>query len=457
MGYIMSEMKSLDQYLKQRKGRWYYVRRVPLRYAHVDKRGLIKSALKTSSREVARARRDSLAEADDLYWSALASSRAKGSNASAVSRYRAAKARAFARGFIYTPVEELSVQNDMTEVIDRIRALEGSLSTRQAVPETDALLGTAPKASIPISEAFELYCDKISIGDQKGKSPDQRRNWRKVKARAVKNFIGLRGDKPMAEIDRHDGQAFFEWWGAKVDPKDDSKPRSGNSANKDLTNLRILFRSYWSYEGEPKRDNPFDDLRFKNVVYKDIPPFSVDWLENRILAKGALDSLNEDARLIIYALIETGCRPSEIANLRKEHIILDANVPHLKIRPTANRKLKSKSASRDIPLLGVSLEAMKQRPTGFPRYRDKGSVLSQTLMKRFKANGLFQSADHRIYSIRHAFEKRMLEAEIDYGLRCILMGHHNTRPSYGDGGSLEYRRDQMAKFTLQKTMARKVV
>jgi hypothetical protein len=92
---------------------------------------------------------------------------------------------------------------------------------------------------------------------------------------------------------------------------------------------------------------------------------------------------------------------------------------------------------------------MKQRPNGFPRYRDKGSILSQTLMKRFKANDLFESPDHRIYSIRHAFEKRMLEADIDYGLRCILMGHHNTRPSYGDGGSLEYRRDQMKKFILR--------
>jgi len=350
--------------------------------------------------------------------------------------------------YIYTPVEELSAQNDMSEVIDRLRALESSLGTRQAVPETDALLGTAPKASIPISEAFELYCDKMSIADQKGKSPDQRQNWRKVKARAVKNFIRLRGDKPMAEIDRMDRQAFFEWWGAKVDPKDGSRPRSGNSANKDLTNLRILFRSYWSYEGEAKRDNPFDDLRFKNVVYKDIPPFSVDWLQNRILAKGALDSLNEDARFIVYAMIETGCRPSEIANLRKEHIILDHDVPHLKIRPTADRKLKSKSARRDIPLLGVSLEAMMQRPNGFPRYRDKGSILSQTLMKRFKAEGLCETPDHRIYSIRNAFEKRMLEADIDYGLRCILMGHHNTRPSYGDGGSLEYQREQMAKFML---------
>ena len=45
----------------------------------------------------------------------------------------------------------------------------------------------------------------------------------------------------------------------------------------------------------------------------------------------------------------------------------------------------------------------------------------------------------------------MLEAELDYGLRCTLMGHHNARPSYGDGGSLVYGQDQLAKITLGKT------
>lgn len=450
MGYIMTEMKSLDQYLKQRKSRWYYVRRVPSRYADVDTRRLIKTALKTSSLEVARARRDSLAEADDLYWSSLVTSSPSSLNG-AVARYRAAKARAFARGYIYTPVEDLAAQTDMTEVIDRLQTLEGSLGTRQESVETDALLGTAPKASIPISEAFTLYCEKITVGDHKGKSPDQRRSWRKVKNRAVQNFIRLRGDKPMAEIDRTDAQSFYEWWGNRVDPKDGSKPLNANSANKDLTNLRILITAYWVYEGEPKRENPFTGLRFKNVVYRDIPPFSSHWLETKVLADDALASLNEDARLIVYALIETGCRPSEIANLRAEHIILGDEVPHLRIRPTLNRKLKSKSASRDIPLLGVSLEAMKLRPDGFKTYRDRSAALSQTLMKAFKANNLLETSDHRIYSIRHAFEKRMLEADIDYGLRCILMGHHNSRPSYGDGGSLKYRSDQMKKIILKNT------
>jgi len=448
----MSEMRRLDQYLKQRKGRWYYVRRVPLRFRDVDNRDVIKLALKTGSREVARARRDSLAEADEQLWSSLATFHPASNPNADVRRYRAAKSRALARGFIYTPVQELaSDAADMGDVLARLNVLEGSLGKPQEVAETDALIGTAPKASIKISAAFELYCDKITVGDLKGKSPAQRKNWRKVKNRAVQNFIRLRGDKPMSDVTRADGQAFYEWWGSRVDPKDGSKPLNANSANKDLTSLRILFKSYWAYEGEPKRENPFADLRFKNVVYRTIPPFSASWIETKLLANGALSSLKDEARLILFALIETGCRPSEIANLRSEHIILNVDVPHLRIRPTDTRKLKSKSASRDIPLLGVSLEAMRRAPDGFPSYRDKGTSLSNTLMKFFKANSLLETPDHRIYSLRHAFEKRMLEAELDYGLRCILMGHHNARPSYGDGGSLTYRRDQLAKITLGKT------
>ena len=40
----------------------------------------------------------------------------------------------------------------------------------------------------------------------------------------------------------------------------------------------------------------------------------------------------------------------------------------------------------------------------------------------------------------------MQETGLDYGLRCTLMGHKNTRPQYGDGGSLEYRRKEMLKI-----------
>jgi len=63
----MALMRDLDQYLQQRGKRWHYVRRVPKKYTDFDTRTYVRKALKTSSLEVARARRDELAKADDQY------------------------------------------------------------------------------------------------------------------------------------------------------------------------------------------------------------------------------------------------------------------------------------------------------------------------------------------------------------------------------------------------------
>ena len=64
----------------------------------------------------------------------------------------------------------------MAVLLVRIETLQNRLRKPQAVAETEALIGTAPKVSIRVSEAFDLYCDKITVGDLKGKSPAQRKN-----------------------------------------------------------------------------------------------------------------------------------------------------------------------------------------------------------------------------------------------------------------------------------------
>jgi len=438
----MPVMKRLNQYLKRRGDRWNYHRRVPTVYQDIDPRGTIRVALDTASVEIARARRDALAKADELFWRLL-----KVGKPTALDSYEAARQRAMARGFVYIPAEDLAVEATLDEILDRLKKLD--IASPMATSDADAMLGLVKPSAVSITQAFKTYCEKICAADLKGKSESQLRNWTKVKRRAVNNFVAVCGDLPMDAINRSHAKQIFDWWSARVNPTDGSKPLHANSANKDLTNLRILYERFWNYQGEDKRDNPFRNLRFKNVVYKDIPAFDSSWIENHILAARALDDLNFEARCIIYALVETGCRPSEIANLRPEHIVLDHAVPHLKIRPQSNRQLKSKSARRDVPLLGVSLEAMKANPNGFPRYREKTDSLSATLGKYFKTRGLFPTENHRIYSFRHSFEKRMLEAGLDYGLRCTLIGHYNNRPDYGDGGSLEFRRDEMAKMTLK--------
>lgn len=146
-------------------------------------------------------------------------------------------------------------------------------------------------------------------------------------------------------------------------------------------------------------------------------------------------------------LIETGCRPSEIINLRVEDFHIEELVPYISISARTDREVKTDTSERDIPLVGISLEAARRAaPRAFAHYYDKGELFSANMMKNFRNRGLLESSDHKIYSFRHAFEKRMQEANIDYGLRCLLMGHKTTRPVYGDGGSLSYRREELLKI-----------
>ena len=141
-------------------------------------------------------------------------------------------------------------------------------------------------------------------------------------------------------------------------------------------------------------------------------------------------------------MVNTGYRPSEGAALTDQTISLDGDVPHIRIEPDG-RQLKSQYARREIPLTGVSLEAFRSFPAGFPRYRDNAS-LSATVNKYLRANGLLETPEHSFYSLRHSFEDRMLEAGIDERIRRDLFGHTLDRERYGKGASLARKAELLA-------------
>ena len=219
-----------------------------------------------------------------------------------------------------------------------------------------------------------------------------------------------------------------------------------NTANRHVGNMRQLYKAFFTHFGDEERQNPFRNIYFKGKVRSRVQVFEDKWVREKILSPGMFDGLNPELQTIIFVLIETGARLSEIANLMPEDIRIDSDISHIFIMPRANRVLKTPDSQRDIPLIGVAFEALKRTPEGFPKYRDKGALVSANLMKAFKVRKLLPTKDHVIYSFRHSFEKRMLEANLDYGLRCLLMGHKNDRPSYGDGGSMKYRHDQLIKI-----------
>ena len=272
-------------------------------------------------------------------------------------------------------------------------------------------------------------------------------SWEKTKRTSINYFIDVIGDLPIAAISRDDALSYRNWWMERMIPREEGeKPAKPNTANRHIGNMRTLHEAYFSHKGDEERLNPFRKMFFKGESRVDVPPFEDDWVRSKILAPGIFDDLRWELRCIIYVLIETGCRTSEICNLLPEDIKLKANVPFIRIRPRQNREIKTETSIRDIPLVGVALEAMRAAPEGFEHYRDRGELVSANLMKAFRQRGLFPTTDHVIYSFRHAFEKRMLEAGLDYGLRCTLMGHKTDRPAYGDGGSMAYRRDELMKI-----------
>ena len=440
------EDKSPNRHLQQRNGNFFYKRRVPKEISALDARGEhIRISLKTDDIAVARTKRDIYEAADNEYWASLVMG-FEGDKARL--QYASAVKRAEALGFSYKPASVLAL-----EPIEALaQRLEAVLDVRTERSTLVSVLGVVDQPLATVSKAERIFLEEIVPHELTGKSKDQRERWIAKKKRSFKNFIDLVGDKPLADITKEDANKFYKYWLEKIAPKGDRGTRSPSTGNRDLGNLRTLYKAYFTYMGQKDRENPFDDLSFSEKKKRKRPPFPVEWIKENILTPGKLAGLNDEARAILLILIETGARMGEISNLTSSTIQISGNIPHINIEPRDDpndpREIKTQSSIRSVPLIGMALEALRRHPHGFPRYKDKETVLSNTLNKFFRDNHLFPSTKHTIYSFRHAFEDRMKEAGIDHELRRILMGHTIDRPDYGIGGSMEWRLKELKKIEL---------
>ena len=434
--------KNKNQYLERRGDLWYYFRRVPKGVWHLYPRRRIRKALRTKNVDEARLRRDLLNKELETEWGKLAFyGKSAKQHQSAEDDYQLARARCGMLGHNYKPLTDLIEDQDLPDMLARLDSIREFANDESYV---QAVFGLVAAPEHGFRDALRLYVETIAPHEITSKSKEQRRKWIEERERSIEAFETVCGPLSLGEITRHHAVSFHQHWRDQIIP--DNSSYQPNTANKKIGHLRKIYRLYWTYYGQEDRPNPFRNLRFQSRYEPTTPVFTDDWVRTKILAKGALDGLIKEAQLVVPILIETGCRLSEIVNLQPEHIRLDHEVPHIKIRPTQNRELKTPSSKRDIPLIGVALKAMKQAPGGFPKYADNATALSNLLGAAFRRRGLFPTPEHRIYSFRHSFEKRMLEAGLDYGLRCTLMGHKNDRPQYGDGGSLEFRRNELLKL-----------
>ena len=232
-----------------------------------------------------------------------------------------ADARA-ALGFEYVDNEQV-LQLPIEGLLNRLEALVAK-GVGEPVNRA-ALLGTEKRPAFPLSKLFEEF-EQVVAEEIKDLSPEQLRIWRNGRIRAVAQFVDRVGDKPVTDVTHDDALDYVDWWRGRI-VSDDALPKT---ANKDIGQLSRMLKDV-SVRRRLNIPEIFKGLRLRGEIEKSRVPYETKFIQDRLLAAGALDGLNEDARHVLYVVADTGLRPSEVVNLTEAAICLDAAIPHVKI------------------------------------------------------------------------------------------------------------------------------
>lgn len=193
--------------------------------------------------------------------------------------------------------------------------------------------------------------------------------------RAVEQFVAVVGDKPITELSEDDGIDYTERWRARVAKGE----VAAKTANRNLGQLSRMLKEM-SIRRRFSLPDIFKGLHLRDETERPRQPFDAGFIRENFLRGRRLENLNDEARRVLYVMIETGLRPSEIVNLTRSTIHLAAPIPYVEVLPEG-RRLKTEDSRREIPLVGSALVALKKQPDGFPKYRDRTTVLLATVNK----------------------------------------------------------------------------
>lgn len=428
-------MRHQDRYLTQRGNTFQYNRRVPVDVVTQDQRGdRIKRSLRTNSLLEARQLRNMFEYADEQYWLALRS----GYNTEVALNFydKAVQQLTFSSSHTHTNLKfNLDTPSDdfgLCNLADVDRRRD-DLSVNRGTKYN--------KAAKPVSVILSEYVDHLRNNIWLGKSSAQMNMSEKPVQRAVHNFTRVCGDLPLNGVSKEHAIQLYNFWRDRVAKGE----VSWSTANRDLGNMRCLFRYHNSMSGLNEITNPFEGLMFSKPRHTNKrPSFSMQFVNNNwVNADSSIQKMKNSALIrAIFVMIGTGCRPSEVFNLLTSNIILSEDIPYIKIRDRDGRELKTSQSNRDIPLFGIALVAVKKQlainPKGFEEFHDREASMTTAIGKFMRENiSLKESEAHTLYSFRHMAEDLAKDANLDLELRMELFGHSKNRPEYGRGYSIK--------------------
>jgi len=408
-------------YMRKRRGYWYYVRRVPRNVQAHEAHPFIVRSTKIRIGDdprgvVARIRVQEFDAQQSARWQDLMAGIDPGQR----ERYQRNLRIAAEHRLPYLAQPEVAALPDEA-FMHRLRIVEAQPSPDLA----SAMFGTVPPPSIMISDVLDEY-SKLNAASLAAKSPNQLKKWRVARETSLQIFMEVnKGDLELAKITRAHVLTYRNHWSQQAV---EGKIQIG-SANKYIGRFSGIVKAV--AEAHQINIAPvLQKIYIGGAKKGKRQSFETEWVQSVLLKEGALEGMNEEARAIVYLIAETGLRLVEACNLTKSTINLDHKIPHIQVRPEG-RQLKTDQSERDIPLVGVALMAMKKHPEGFPRYRDKNASCSAAINKFLKTNFNIEGSQ-TLYSLRHTFKNRLRSARCQDEISVRLMGHDYDLPEYGE-------------------------
>lgn len=442
MGFVLDYMQTL------KSGSFRYRRRVPKHLVEVIRRGEILHYLGGSRKEALRAYQLVHREVERLFRQASLGSRAGPVSPRHFEGHEYedhARLIAKMRSDGFDPYEDhVSIGQNYF----RQQVADGLLDAypvdphdgEPEVPHSEAdyiralYNGPPPKPAPTLTDAMRLYLAE-NAGTDSPENHKKRQRVERVVSNA-KNALG--GDRKLTDINWHDARAVCAHLLALH-----KAPETTRRYLNDLMGVAAIAIKAERL-GIP---NPFAGIEVgKDPVQvkegrQDVPE-SV--LEEAIKAiRLRLQTHASPELLNIWTLLEhTGCRGKEVSGLAKDDVFLaDTKHPYIQIKWTENRRLKSITTTRGIPLVPAARRAVEEamREAGesaylFPKYHSgqKGADrASAALMKHVRA----VTKDPRIvtYSLRHLVKAKLLAAMVPDDMQERIMGHGGGKISRAYG------------------------
>jgi len=371
-------------YLMQKRGFYYFTRKVPLDLIDLHTSGRIQIALRTKSRKEADMLATALNAELEKKWRQL---RAEVSTRKLVRFFKVQQAEQVAVNPLSTKSSETSFQKAAAAYL-RERAIgrdqRFTVSTNRTISRYVEVIGNVPLEGSSREHALKFREDMIS----RGFSPS-----------TMKRHFAI-----LAAV-----YAFVEYTGAAL-PKNPFR--------------RIALPQ------EPNLRRPRRPLTGEEIQV----------LEERF------SNRDDELSRITMLLLHTGMRLSEGLGVLAEECRPIGQDFIIQLAPNELRRLKTASSRRIVPVIGVSACALRSQlalhPTGpvFPKYASQPDMqrvtVSQLLNKRFK---VALGSGATVHGLRHAFRDRLRAAEVPSEAIDFLGGwaRRGVGASYGDGYSAE--------------------